>query len=275
MIAFLQAATVLLPLVYVLTSVLFGMAFGGDRAPEFASRLRGPLLGLALLLHAALLTAHAVHAGQFPVREVWLVISCTALVMALLYALLGSRSQRPAVGALVVGTATLLQTLASAFGPMHVEPAEPLKPGTILHVVTVSLASAALVLSGLYGYLHLTMLRQMRNKRFGPVYRQLPDLEQLAHLTRGAALAGFLFLTVGLNVGIALGHQRVARFDYLDPQVLLTMVVWVHFGLIAFSRHIRGWTARRASIAAVAGLVTLLLTIALTLIPAVKLHRLS
>lgn len=270
--AFIQGVTVLLPTLYLGVALLHGMAFAGDQAPPAAARWRPRLGRTTLALHGAMLGARWAVAGTFPIDGAWLLVSATVFVVALLHAVLTARLNRPAVGSIVLGTAALLQIGASALGPVRAEPIEAADLGKVLHVVTIVLASAALVLSGLFGYLHLLMLRQMRAKSFGPVYRQLPDLEQLALMTRRAAGAGFLFLTPGLNVGIALAHQRVEGFRYLDPSVLLTMALWIHFLLIAFSRKIRGWTARRASIAAVAGLVTLILTILITLVPAVTFH---
>ena len=272
---FVQAATVLLPSAYLVTTVLYGMAFAGERAPAFAARWRARALVATLGLHAALFAARAAVARTFPIDGAWLVVSATALVAGLLFALLSLRTARPAVGGIVLAMLTVLQTAASALGPTRAEALPAADAGKLLHVGTVVLASASLVLSGLFGYLHVLLLRQMRAKRFGALYRSLPNLEQLARLTRLAALAGFVFLTAGLNVGIALAHARVEGFGYLDAHVLLTIAVWLHFGLIAFSRHVRGLTAQRASVAAVFGLITLLLAIVITVIPAATFHRLS
>lgn len=272
--AFIQAGTVLLPSAYMLLAVLHGMAFAGKRAPAFAARLRPWAFAGTTLLHVAVFGARWTVAGTFPIDGAWLVVSATALSVALLFAVISSRTHHVAVGGVVLSMVALLQTAASAFGPVRAVQLPPADSFKLIHVGTLILAAAALVLSGIFGYLHLLLFRQMRRKRFGPLYSQLPNLEHLVRLTRRAALAGFLFLTASLNVGIALAHQRVASFEYTDPQVLLTMAIWVHFGLIAFSRRIRGFSARRASIAAVAGLVTLLITILMTLVP-ITFHQLG
>ena len=273
--SFIQASTILLPTVYLVAALLHGMAFAGDRAPSFAARWRGPVRIGALILHAGMLTARWKVAGTFPVDGAWLLVSATVFVVALLHAVITARIARSAVGSIVLATAALFQTFAAAFGPVRAIVLPAADSIKILHVSTVVLATAALVLSGLFGYLHLLLLRQLRQKSFGPLYRQLPDLEQLARMTRRAAGAGFLFLTLGLNVGIFLAHKKFQDFDYADPHVILTIALWIHFGLIAFSRRIGGWTARRASIAAVLGLATLILTILITLVPAATFHQLN
>lgn len=273
---FVQAATVLLPTAYFAAATLYGMAFAGERQPSFAPVARRVVLILTLALHLALLLARAQVAGTFPIDGAWLTVSASCWTVAVLFALITFRSRVPAIGGIVLGMVALLQTGASALGPVRATPLEPTDPGTVLHVVTVVLSAAALVLSGLFGFLHLWQLRQMRGRHFGPVYRELPDLEQLVRLTRVTALVGFILMTAGLNVGIGMAHARGTEgFDYLDPHVFLTIAIWVHFGLIAFSRHIRGINARRASLAAVWGLAVLLVTIALTLVPKATFHRLG
>ena len=273
--AFVQATTVLLPTAYLVAAVLYGMAFAGERQPTLAPRLRRPVLAVALLLHVAMFLARGRVAGTFPINGAWLTVSAAALAVAGLFVLVTWRVKLASVGGIVLGMVALLQAGASALGPVRAEALPAADPVTIAHVLTVALAAAALVLSGLFGFLHLLLLRQMRRKSFGPVYRELPDLEQLVRLTRTSALWGFLFMAAGLNVGIGMAHARGTEgFGYLDPHVLLTIAIWLHFGLIAFSRHVPGFTARRTSIAAAWGLLILLATIALTLVP-VTFHELG
>jgi hypothetical protein len=54
--------------------------------------------------------------------------------------------------------------------------------------------------------------------------------------------------------------------------VFLSLVLWIHFGVIAFSRFIRGFSARRAAFAATGGLIALLLSLLLILFPGMSFH---
>lgn len=270
--ATIQALLVLLPFGYLVAAVFYGMAFAGENQPPLA-RLRLPFFIAPLAVHVGLFWLYWEEAGAFPIVGTWLVISAVALVTALIFAGITSRSPQPSVACIVLLVVTMLQLFASAFGPLRVQVAGEVSPFTLLHAATSVVAAACLILSGTYGFLYILLYRQMRSKHFGPLFKELPSLELLTHTTRRAALVGFLFLTVGLNVGIGMGHKlAVGKFDYTDPHVILTIALWIHFGVIAFSRKIRGLTARRASIAAAAGLVTLLLTLLLTLLPAVTSH---
>ena len=54
--------------------------------------------------------------------------------------------------------------------------------------------------------------------------------------------------------------------------MILVMALWIHFGVIAFSGRIPGLNARRASYAALGGLLTLLVAIGVMAFPALSFH---
>lgn len=271
--AALQFLTVSLPCGYLLSAILHGMAFGGTHAPQVGGVRRWVLRG-TLLAHLASCALRAAILGDFPVNDTWSVLSAVAFATAAIYALLALRARHPGTGGVVLGVVFVLQLLASAFGDIVPSP----RPSTmaafrVLHIATSVLAGAALILSGVHGFLYIVLLRVMRKRSFGALFEHLPNLELLARMTRGAALAGFLGLTVGLNVGIALAHaEKMPGFDYRAPEVLLSLALWIHFGVVAFSGSIRGFSARRAAIAATGGLIALLLSLLLVLFPTHVFH---
>jgi ABC-type uncharacterized transport system permease subunit len=167
-----------------------------------------------------------------------------------------------------------LQLLASSFGTLHPEPRDNgMGWFQVIHVATSVLATSALILSGIHGVLYLLLFREMRERRFGALFDHLPSLDLLARMTRGGALAGFVCLTIGLNVGIWMAHrEKIPGFAYRDPEVALTIALWIHFGIVAFSSSIRGLGARRASYAAAGGLLVLLLSMLLIFFPSLAFH---
>ena len=271
-----QAVFVFLPAGYLVAATLNAMAFAGDAGPRI-QRLRRPLLWTMLVLHAGLFVLHGVEAMGLPPLDAWLSVSMVSLALGSLFAFVTRRESQPTVGALVLGVVAALQMIASMFGPMKPVLTDRASDGvTFVHAVTASVASAAVILSGLYGFLYLLLLRQMRRQKFGAIFRQLPDLRLLAHATRSAALAGFAGLAIGVNVGIGLAHARgTLGFSYSDPTVLLTLGLWLHFGLIALSAKIRGLNAQRASLAAAIGLTVLVATLLLAAVPGATFHALN
>lgn len=259
-----QTFAVLLPTAYLLAAGLYAMDFGGPRAPRVVG-LRRAALAVACLLHAGFFAERWSAAGGAPHVELWTSVSAIALCAVLLFLLVSWNVDQKGIGAVVLGAVFLLQLAASACVPLAPR-AEPLGAAAFLHASTSVLASSAVVLSGLLGGVYLLMYRQMRRRSFGPLFQHLPDLATLANLTRRSALGGFVLLGLGLNLGIAWAHaEGLGTFSYADPYVLIIMLLWVHFGLVAFSRRIPGLTAWRAALAAAAGFAILVLAFLLTL----------
>ncbi|MEE2941184.1 MAG: cytochrome c biogenesis protein CcsA [Planctomycetota bacterium] len=270
-----QALQVALPCGYLMTALLFAMAFAGETEPRVA-RIRRPVLRGLLVLHLLLFALHGHESGGFPRFDAWMSLSSVAFATALLFVGIKLRTPQPTVGAIVLPMVGALQMVSSMFAKMQVQAVDPAPVATAVHVTTAAFACAAVVLSGLYGFLYLLLLRQMKRQTFGAVFERLPDLTQLAQMTRRSALAGFGGLALGVNVGFAIAHSTgTSGFRYVDPTVLLALGVWLHFGLIAFSRRLRGITAQRASWAAVGGLVVLIATLFLAVVPGATFHALS
>lgn len=271
--ALLQVLTVLLPPAYMLATFLHGMAFARPEA-TWTERLRKLVTAMTIFLHMAWFVVNGERIQSFPIADTASSASAVVLATLLLQTVLARWLHNAGSGGIVLAVLFLGQTLASATADLRALP----RPGTvelfgIVHITTSVVALAALILSGVHGLVYITLLRQMRLRQFGALFAGLPDLDVLARLTRGAALAGFLCLTIGLNVGIWLAHRdHETGFAYRDIEVSLTIVVWLHFGVIAFSRWIRGFNARRASIAATVGLVVVLLSIVILFVPGTTFH---
>ena len=204
-----------------------------------------------------------------PASEAWLLPSLLTLAILVIYMAVERISRSPQTGAFVLAICFLLQLLSSMFAAREPRVSETLATSFFaLHVGLGILALAALLLSGFFGGLYLVLLRQMQRRTFGVLFRNLPDLDSLSRLNRGAATMGFLLLTVGLNTGLAWAHaDESTHVDYLDPKILVVMATWAFFGLIAASRWIKMLSGRRAAVFAVAGLTLVFLTLVLASVP--------
>jgi ABC-type uncharacterized transport system permease subunit len=256
----LQALAVLLPLVYAAAAASF--AVGRSTSARWTLRV-------ALALHVLDFALRAARLDQFPIIDLWTTVSACAFATAALWAIVARDAAHTGSGGLVLGLVAALQLAASAGIPLAPVPRPGvMKPLTITHIATSCVALAALFLSGLHGILWIALFRSIRARSFSGFFERLPNLDTLAKMTRRAALLGFLGLSVGLNVGIGLAHaENSPGFDYRHPEVLLSLVLWLHFGVVAFSQKIPGLGARRASFAAAGGLLAALLSLLLVLLP--------
>jgi ABC-type uncharacterized transport system permease subunit len=267
-----QALTVLLPTAYVV--VLFAHAHDFVATTENRlTRWRRTYLYAALALHVGFFASLAAAAGGVPHLDRLHVVSAIGLATGLLYALVGegsggSRQGRAGVGLFVIGLVLVMQLVASCGAPLTATRHEPDGGFYVVHVGLILLASASLALSGTYGGLYLLLLRQMRGKQFGPLFRSLPSLSELAALTRRSSLVACILLFAAANGGIAWAHARdVEGFSYTHPLVLVALALCVHFLLVALSRRVPGLNPQRASIAAAVGFGVFVLSLFAALVP--------
>jgi HemX protein len=268
-----QALTVLVPVAYFQATFLFLLDFLVERRGTHVAARRW-VVAAALALHGGLFAARAVEAGGLPDLGGWTALSAVALCLVLLH-LWTARGRHAGTGLLIFTAAGTLQLLASALGPLeaHLAPDRP-AAFYLVHVFSILVASAALVLSGLYGLLYLLLYRSLRQRRFGPLFDGLPSLEDLARSTRRGALAAFVLLAIGINGGIWWAHAaQVPGFGYTDPLVLVLLGLMLHFGLVSGSGHIPGLTARHASLAAAGGFTLLLVSLVAMQVVRISFHE--
>jgi len=262
-----QALTVLLPIGYLSIALLYSV--------EKRSPLRRGWILVVLLLHGLLFGLKWQAMQHFPVVGRWSVFSAQAWLLAVLYLWIRFRVHHSGTASLVFGVTFLLQLWASCLEPLPVHPPFESTGSTILavHVLTSLVASSTLVLSGIHGVLYLVVYKTMQRRQYSAFVQRLPDLQLLSSMTRGAALAGFVLLGVGLNMGIWWAHSAgVSGFSYRDPFVVGMIGLWLHFGLVAFSGSIPGLNARRASWAATFGFLFMLAGAVAAALPNVSFH---
>ncbi len=264
-----QFLSVTLPCLYLALAGMCAGAFFSQREIGL-SVARRSVLGIALAAHVGLISARFAAVDGMPQLGGWLALSPLALVVVVMFLGLGQREKGGlATSAMVYSLCFLLQWGSSAFGELSVGAADD-RPAAFygVHVASILVASAALVLSGVHGALYLALYRTMRQRKFGRVFDGLPSLGELARQMRRAAAIAFVLLAVGVNGGIWWAHaSHVPGFHYRDPLVLLLIALMVHFGVVAFSGVIPGLTAKRASWAAALGLIALLVSLGFSLLP--------
>jgi ABC-type transport system involved in cytochrome c biogenesis permease subunit len=263
----LRLVTALLPALYVALASPAGSCSRG---------LRIGAAWVTVLLHAASFVAIHLETGVFPLAIPGAALGALALSVFVVYACVEWRSGVAGLRTVVVGAVIVLQVAATAIGFSSAGAPAPVGPLFVVHAVTTIPSVATLLLSGFFGAVHLAVERAMRLQRFGPRFSRLPNLSELAAMNRRSATVGFLLMTVGLNIGIWQVHATGrGGFSYADPMVIATMATWVVFGIIAASRWARFLNGRRAALTAVVGLLLIVATVTVSLVPGLSFHRFS
>ncbi len=104
------------------------------------------------------------------------------------------------------------------------------------HVLGAVLAYAGLLLAALYGALYLLQRRAMRRRRFGLLWERLPSLELLDQFSWRSLVAAAAFLTFSIAMGHVMGRSPGLAFEYSDPKIMFTNMIWLAAVLLALSR---------------------------------------
>ena len=138
-----------------------------------------------------------------------------------------------------------------------------------LHLGTIYLGSAGVVLAALAGILLLTVTHRLRQKSIPSQISPLGNLETLERLMIRASAVGFILLSVGIISGMIIlisQHINIHSQPWMTPKIILSLLLWLAYGaVINIHSYLFAIRGTKAAILSIAGLVLLLATFALAI----------
>ena len=245
MLTTLAALKGLLPVGYLLALVGYLVVF--VRPESRAGRMASPLAWLVVTAHAIYLILSGLAYGHVPLANTWESLTFVAFALALVYLVLEWQMRERATGAFLLSAVLLLQILSSAFITHSREVPDILRsPMFGIHVVTALLGYVALAVSAIYGLMYLLQYRQLKRQNVGLLFQRLPNLETLSRLNLRALALGWVGLTIAILAGTAwaVTLARAGQLEInllLDPKFLMTLGLWVLYGLCLGGLYIFRW----------------------------------
>ena len=254
-----RALNIVLPTLYALLWADYALLF--FRNDPFAEKTAKHLLRFAVLTHASYLALRTVVYHHFPAATVFEACSVLAFSVIALYLLIESRIGVRTTGFFIIGIVFLFQIISSAF-VQEPESFSALlwEPAFMLHVSTALLGYSGLAISAMYGVLYLMLFYDIKQHRFGLIYKQLPSLEVMASFTYRSAILGLVFLTVAMVGGLVL-LVKVGGTYWWDPKLMITFIAWLIYGLCVGATRFWGWSAKRVAITSIAGFAVILFSL--------------
>jgi ABC-type transport system involved in cytochrome c biogenesis permease subunit len=115
----------------------------------------------------------------------------------------------------------------------------------IIHISTVLIGYAALILSAVAAVYYLLQERRLKRKDATRPASGLPPLATLDRLITQSMNAGFVFITIGTVTGIVWAFIESGTRWILDPKIALFLFTWAFYLAMIFLRVSAGWRGRR------------------------------
>ena len=249
---------------YVAAVVVLSRALAaGDRT---APRSAALLAAAGVALHVLATRAYAVRFGEYPFVGIGPSLSVFALLSAMLTVpILFLRELRP-LGVVLLPLASVLLIVALLLG---IEPAhgETTFRGVwfTMHVLLTLAGYAFFTAAFAAALLYLIQHRELKEKRFGRMFRFFPPLATLGQWERRALELSIVVLSLGLLVGWG-WTTRFSPLPATHPKVIWALVSW--FAILAALAAHRGVASERrgafASVVVFAVIVATYLVLRLT-----------
>src|SRR6185295_15167748 len=240
----------LIPLVlYAAAAVVYAVHFARRQAS--VGRMATTLLLLAALSHTFVIGMQTMEVHHLPFASRSAAVSSFVWLLALSYIYLELTTDERAMGMFIMPIAAGLQTIP-AFFP-SVENADPVldSPWFWIHVASLMFAYASFALAGMLGLTYMLQFKEIKKKHLGYFYTRLPSLHVLDAMNSRAVVVGWLFLTVGVVVGVvwtaqaralAPGNSNLQAMSLNDPKILIALLTWAVYSFEVFARKTLGWT---------------------------------
>jgi HemX protein len=235
-------------------ALLFYAGVGGLYGTSLASgRSEVPrpgvaLIGAAVIAHAAALILFTATYRELPLVGLGASLSSFAFLVGtcLLAAAFVTESRPLGLVLAPIIALLLLAVLALGIAPTG-EELEFRGVWFSLHVVLAFIAYAAMAVAFAASLLYLVQFRELKDKRFGRIFRFVPSLETLDRLAHRGLVIGFPALTIALALGWAWTIRFRHSMTMNDPKVIWAMFTWLAFTVALIARRGRVDVERRAA----------------------------
>ena len=130
----------------------------------------------------------------------------------------------------------------------------------VVHITTVLMGYAALILSAVASIYYLLQERQLKRKRVSPAPNRLPPLGTLDRIITQSMNAGFVLITIATGTGLIFAFIESGTSWISDPKIAFFLFTWAFYLAMIFLRVSAGWRGRRMAWLAVSVLACSLVT---------------
>ncbi|HEV3140936.1 MAG TPA: cytochrome c biogenesis protein CcsA [Vicinamibacterales bacterium] len=226
------------------------------------------LLVFAALAHTFVIGMQTMELGHVPIGGATPAISTFVWLLALSYLYTEMTTDERAMGVFILPLLVALQAIPALHPSIGVRSAVLQGPLFGIHVSSLLFAYASFALACVIGITYVLLFKEIKAKHLGFFYARLPSLQVLDRMNQVAIVIGWIFLTVGIVVGViwaaqvrgdATGSPQVQAMSLQDPKIFVALVCWFVYSFELFAARRIGWGGRRTAYLSAVGFAIVLL----------------
>jgi len=255
-------------LLYAAAMVAYAWHFA--RRSQIVGRSATTLLIFAALTHTFVIGMMTMEMGHVPISGATSAISTFVWVLALAYLYTELTTDERAMGVFILPLLVALQTIPALRPSGNAESAVLHGPLFSVHVLSLLFAYASFALACVIGITYMLLFKEIKAKHLGFFYARLPSLQVLDRMNHVTIVIGWIFLTVGLIVGVVWTEQarayasltpQLQAMSLEDPKILGALVCWVVYSFELFAARLIGWGGRKTAYLSLIGFTIVLINL--------------
>lgn len=199
-----------------------------------------------VVFHLVSLVELRIQIGHLPINNFYETSSVCAFLIAIFF-LLAYAYYRVSIFAVCLFPLVFFMTLIGATEFPVTSWTSPQLRGAwlLLHVGTVLIGYAALILAAVGAIFYLVQERQLKLKQVPSSEHRLPPLATLDRIINQSMNVGFLFITIGTIAGIIWAFVEQGTRWVSNPKIAFFLFTWAFYLAMIFLRVSAGWRGRR------------------------------
>lgn len=257
---------VFLLVLYGAAGVVYAIHFA--RRQPAVGRAATTMLLFAALVHTFVIGMQTMEVGHVPFANASSAISTFVWLLTLSYLYLELSTDERAMGVFILPIVVFLQIIPTLKPGLETRSPVLDSPWFWVHIASSLFAYASFALAGVLGLTYMLQFKEIKKKHLGYLYTRLPSLQILDSMNSRAVMVGWLFLTVGVVVGVIWAtqarvvypnDQNLRLMSLNDPKIFGAVLTWAVYSFAVFARQRLGWNGRRAAWLSAIGFALILL----------------
>lgn len=185
------------------------------------------------------------------------------LTIALLigYMAMYLRYGRPSIGLFVFPLTVIFVMIARFTSGMEVSGSDVVVTFWLyIHLPFTIMGTAFFMLSTFTGIMYFIQERQLKQKKFGIIFRRFPPLDTINKLNNTTLYIGFYTFTIGLLAGLVWMFYSSGRINIFSPKLVFAIITWVIYSSITFYKQFRGMSPKDTALSTIIGFISVLIT---------------